>query len=101
MRTLGIGFIIRVIRGGSSRAVVSLFLAINTSRSLSNFSVPSIGSSLLNYDRIDADENLDTCLDVRAESRAGNESPLNSFRILQSWQCYDGSPNQSFYVLPN
>ncbi|KAI9632379.1 uncharacterized protein MKK02DRAFT_40683 [Dioszegia hungarica] len=42
-----------------------------------------------------------TCLDVRAESRAGNESPLSSFRILQSWLCYDNSPNQSFYVLPN
>lgn len=48
-----------------------------------------------------ADILIDTCLDVRAESRAGSESPLSSFRILQSWLCYDNSSNQNFFVLPN
>lgn len=34
------------------------------------------------------------CIDVRAESGSTQESPYNSLKDVQSWQCSGGNPNQ-------
>jgi len=37
----------------------------------------------------------DLCWDVRDGQL---EPPMNLFGVLQTWQCYDGNPNQMFYT---
>ena len=39
------------------------------------------------------------CIDVRAESGSTQESPYNSLKDVQSWQCSGGNPNQVRHVL--